>query len=157
MKFYNETECRIFLEKLCQEYELCPKYCHLQSNVTNCFHYQIKQCKGICINEEDATTYNERVQQAIASVKFNTENFVIKETGRTSKEHSIVLVLNGIYKGFGYINKNIESATVNDYFNNITTQKDNNDVKRILNSYLKNNIENTEKLDDYIYELNSFS
>mgnify|MGYP002630218241 CR=1 FL=1 len=156
MKFYNETECRIFLEKLCEEFELCPKYCHLQSNVSDCFHYQIKQCKGICRNEEDAITYNERVQKAIASVKFNTENFVIKETGRTNKEHSIVLVLNGIYKGFGYISKSKET-TVNDYFDNITTQKDNNDVKRILNSYLKNNIESIEKLDDYIYELNSFS
>ena len=157
MKFYNGTECRIFLEKLCEEYELCPKYCHLQSNITNCFHYQIKQCKGICRNEEGAITYNERVQKAIASIKFNTENFVIKETGRTSKEHSIVLVLNGIYKGFGYICKNKESASVNDYFDNITTQKDNNDVKRILNSYLKNNIETIEKLDDYVYELNLFS
>ena len=45
IKFYNMTECRSFLEKLCEDFELCPKYCHLQSNVTSCFHYQIKLVK----------------------------------------------------------------------------------------------------------------
>ena len=61
LKFYNLTECRLFLEKLCETFELCPKYCHLQTNVTTCFHYQIKQCKGICKDEETAKSYNKRV------------------------------------------------------------------------------------------------
>ncbi|MDP3312426.1 exonuclease domain-containing protein [Lutibacter sp.] len=157
MKFYNETESRIFLEKLCEEYELCPKYCHLQSNVTNCFHYQIKQCKGICKNEEAVEAYNIRVQNAIESVQFNTQNFVIKEAGRTSKEIGIVLILNGIYKGFGYMNKRKKITSIDDYFDNITSQKDNNDVKRILNYYLKNNMETVEPLNEAILELNTFN
>ena len=138
-KFYNATEARVFVEKMCKEFELCPKYCHLQSNVSNCFHYQIKQCKGICKNEEAVETYNKRVQKAIESVQYKTESFVIHEKGRNNQEKAFVLVLNGMYKGFGYLNKTQEIATANCYMDEITSLKDNKDVKRILNWYLKHN------------------
>jgi len=141
MKFYNTTECRNFLEKLCEDFELCPKYCHLQTNVTTCFHYQIKKCKGICKKEEAVEMYNLRVQKAIQSVQFTSENFIIKEVGRTNQEYSYVLILNGIYKGFGYANKRRKFKSEEDYLNIIELQKDNNDIKRILNSYLKSNVE----------------
>ena len=139
IKFYNTTECRVFLEKLCEEFELCPKYCHLQSNVDSCFHYQIKKCKGVCRDKESIDSYNLRVKEAIASVQYSTESFVIKERGRTEKEVAYILVSNGIYKGFGYVNKS--DAIVNNYSDYIQPQKDNNDIKRILNAYLKKNLE----------------
>ena len=139
LKFYNVTECRLFLEKLCETFELCPKYCHLQTNVTTCFHYQIKQCKGICKEEEPAENYNKRVLKAIESVRFESENFIIKETGRAKDENAYVLILNGVYKGFGYANKSEKLNSVADYCEIITTRKDNNDVKRILKQYVEKN------------------
>lgn len=156
MSFYNATDSRLFLEKLCEEFELCPKYCHLQTNVTTCFHYQIKKCNGICKNEEAVDVYNLRVQNAIKSVQFQTNNFVIKETGRTAKENAYVLVLNGIYQGFGFVNSKQKLSSAHDYLNIIELKKDNNDIKRILNSYLKNKTKNIEPLADYVPELNSF-
>ena len=156
MKFYNETECRIFLEKLCEEFELCPKYCHLQTNVSSCFHYQIKKCKGVCRDEEDILTYNKRAKKAITSVQFETENFVIKEQGRTSKEHAIVLVLNGIYKGFGYMAKHNKIKSTEVYLKVIESQKDNRDIQRILNAYLKSNMDTLMPLKDNFIPLNSF-
>lgn len=141
MKFYNLTECRNFLEKLCEEYELCPKYCHLQTTFGSCFHYQIKQCKGVCRGEENPKDYNKRVNKAIQSIKFSTENFIIKEKGRNKKEYACILVLNGIYKGFGYISNRKKVTNIDDYLDHIILQKDNNDVKRILNAYLKNTSE----------------
>jgi DNA polymerase-3 subunit epsilon len=139
LKFYNATECRLFLEKLCETFELCPKYCHLQTNVTTCFHYQIKQCKGICKEEEPAENYNKRVLKAIESVRFESENFIIKETGRAKDENAYVLILNGIYKGFGYAKKSEKLDSVTDYCEIITSRKDNNDVKRILKQYVEKN------------------
>ena len=139
MKFYNTTECRVFLEKLCEEFELCPKYCHLQSNVTTCFHYQIKKCKGVCKKEEEVDDYNNRVNSAISTLKFQNENFIIKEEGRSKKEYGFVLIQQGIYKGFGYIDGKKNIKTSREYLENLKIQKDNNDVKRILNYYLKNN------------------
>lgn len=135
-KFYTETECRLFLEKLCENFELCPKYCHLQSNVSSCFHYQIKQCKGVCRDEEEISTYNKRVIEAINSVKFKSKNFVIKETGRTKKETAYVLVLNGIYKGFGFAENKQKLQSAKDYLNIISPQKDNSDVHRILKPFI---------------------
>jgi DNA polymerase-3 subunit epsilon len=156
MKFSNITECRIFLEKLCEDFELCPKYCHLQTNVSTCFHYQIKKCKGVCKEEESVELYNLRVQEAIDSLKFKSENFIIKETGRTSSEYAYVLVLNGIYKGFGYANKKQKITSAEDYFGMLSAQKENNDVRRILNSYVNRNSASIVAL-DYVstpFELN---
>jgi DNA polymerase-3 subunit epsilon len=149
-KFHSATEARIFIEKLCEEFELCPKYCHLQSNVSNCFHYQIKQCKGICKNEESVDSYNKRVHKAIQSVQYKTESFVINEKGRNDKENAFVLVLNGIYKGFGYIDKAIKTESPNCYMNAIMNMKDNRDSKRIIHWYLKNNPNKLVPLDGNI-------
>jgi DNA polymerase III subunit epsilon len=147
-KFHNATEARLFIEKLCEEFELCPKYCHLQSNVSTCFHYQIKQCKGICKEEESVEAYNERVLKAIQSVQYQTQSFVISETGRTDEESAFVLVLNGVYRGFGYLESATEEVELNQYLEAITKMQDNRDSKRILTWYLKNYPENFVPLDD---------
>jgi DNA polymerase-3 subunit epsilon len=94
------------------------------------------------------------VKKAIQSVKFQAENFVIKTTGRTSNENAFILILNGIYKGFGFANKKEKLISINDYLGIIEPKKYNNDIKRILNSYLKNKENTVEILNDYIPELN---
>ena len=136
MKFYNISECRNLLEKICETYNLCPKYCHLQTNVNTCFHYQIKKCNGVCSGKEIVKDYNKRVEEAIKSLGLQTENLVIKERGRTAEEIGFALILNGIYKGYGFLDKKITLQNPDDYLFYITPQKDNRDVQRILNWYL---------------------
>ena len=132
MKFYSMAACRSTLEKICSAFELCPKYCHLQTNVNACFHYQLQQCRGICSEKETIESYNKRVHKAIKSLGLQTENLVIKENGRNDKEIGFVLILNGIYQGFGYIHKNLELSSPEDYLLHVKPQKDNRDVQRIL-------------------------
>ena len=139
MKFYSMAACRTTLEKICSAFELCPKYCHLQTNVNACFHFQLQQCRGVCSEKEAIESYNKRVRKAIKSLGLQTENLVIKENGRTDEELGFVLILNGIYQGFGYVNKNLELSSLEDYLLHITPQKDNRDVQRILNAYLSKN------------------
>lgn len=139
IKFYSNSEARNFTEKLCERYELCPKYCHLQTNVSGCFHYQLKQCKGICRDLETIDSYNERVELAINSLQYDAENFVIKEQGRKDDENAFVLVQNSIYKGFGYINKHSDSLSIDDYLQKVNLKKDNRDIQRILQSYIRKN------------------
>ena len=139
MKFYSVAECRNVLEKICSAFELCPKYCHLQTNVNACFHYQLQQCKGICTGKEAVESYNKRVYEAIKSLGLQTENLVIKESGRNNKEIGFALILNGIYQGFGYVDKNQDMKEPNDYLPYVKPQKDTRDVQRILKSYLANN------------------
>ena len=137
LKFYSIAECRVLLENLCEQFDLCPKYCHLQTNVSSCFHYQLKKCKGICSGKEEVKTYNNRVLEAINSVKLQADNLVIKETGRNDNEIGFALILNGIYQGFGYVNKELQLPVPEMYIPYLTPQKDNRDVQRILKSYLR--------------------
>ena len=139
MKFYSMAACKSMLEKVCEVFELCPKYCHLQTNVNACFHYQLQQCKGICTGKEAVESYNKRVYEAIKSLGLQTENLVIKESGRNNKEIGFALILNGIYQGFGYVDKNQDMKEPNDYLPYVKPQKDNRDVQRILKSYLAKN------------------
>ena len=142
MKFYSMAACRSTLEKICSAFELCPKYCHLQTNVNACFHFQLQQCKGICSDKEAIENYNKRVKEAIKSLGLHTDNLVITENGRNDKELGFVLILNGIYQGFGYVDKNLEFNSLEDYLTHINPQKDNRDVQRILNAYLSKNKKN---------------
>lgn len=137
MKFYSVAECRNVLEKVCEEFELCPKYCHLQTNVNTCFHYQIKKCRGICSEKEAVNIYNDRVQKAIKSLGLQAENLVITEQGRTEKEIGFALVTDGIYRGFGYVDKAQNLQEPEDYLFFVQPQKDNRDIQRILASYLR--------------------
>lgn len=137
MKFYSVAECRNMLERICETFELCPKYCHLQTNVNACFHYQIKKCKGICSEKEAITSYNERVQKAIESIGLHVNDLVIKEKGRTENEVGFALILDGIYKGFGYIDASQELPAPEDYLFFVQPQQDNRDVQRILSAYLR--------------------
>ena len=138
MTFYSLQECRIFLEKLCDEFELCPKYCHLQTNVKSCFHYQIKTCKGVCCEKELVSSYNKRVIEAIDSIGLASENIVIKETGRNKNEVGFALILEGTYQGFGYLPKEVDAElqSPDDYQFYLQPKRDNRDVQRILASYL---------------------
>lgn len=135
-KFYNITECRTVLEKICDEFELCPKYCHLQTNVNACFHHQIRKCKGVCAEKESIAEYNVRVQAAIDSLGLQSENLVIKEKGRTDREIGFALILDGVYKGYGYLDKDIQLEQPDEYLFYVQPQKDNRDVQRILRYYL---------------------
>jgi len=139
MKYYSVSECRTHLELLCKDFELCPKYCHLQTNVSSCFHYQLKECKGICCGKEATDKYNRRVKEAIKSVGIGAENLVIKENGRTENEVGFALILDGIYKGFGYLDASQEKSLGNpeDYQFFVEPKKDNRDIQRIIASYLK--------------------
>ena len=139
MKYYSIAECRNHLEYLCKEFELCPKYCHLQTNVSSCFHFQLKECKGVCCDKESVEDYNTRVRKAIKSVGIGAENIVIKEKGRTKNEVGFALILDGIYKGFGYVDASQASALENpeDYQFFVQPKKDNKDIQRIIGAYLK--------------------
>ena len=139
MKYYSVSEARNHLEILCKEFELCPKYCHLQTNVSSCFHYQLKECKGVCCNKESVEDYNLRVREAIKSIGIGAENLVIKEKGRTKNEIGFALILDSIYKGIGYLDKQKSKELENpeDYQFFVEPKKDNRDVQRIIAAYLK--------------------
>lgn len=100
------------LEYIFREYELCARYCHLDSGRGPCFHYHLQQCHGACAQQEDIATYNARAEVALERLStIFDEDFFILDSGRHGEEYSVVLVQDGAYRGFGYIGKDDELST----------------------------------------------
>ncbi len=140
--FNNITESRAYLEQVCMDFSLCPKYCHLQENVTACSHYKIITCEGICRDKEPVARYNEKVNAAVAHMVAKNDDIIIKEKGRSSEEEAFVLIKNGQYSGYGFIEKENTITSLEDIDAFMNPQKDNLDTQRILKSYLSRNTMN---------------
>ena len=136
--FYHITDCRNFLEKLCMQFELCPKYCHLQEGVQQCSHYKITSCGGICKKEESVETYNQRVNEALNYTYNKTLNKIIKQPGRNLEEQAFIQIKNGIYLGYGFIDNSEQITNSEALENYLIPQKDNIDVQKILRRQIMN-------------------
>ncbi|MFK7833774.1 MAG: exonuclease domain-containing protein [Winogradskyella sp.] len=134
--FYNIREVRAFTEKLCAKYNLCPKYCHLQEAVSECSHYSIKNCNGICRDEESVEEYNNRVLEAIYDISDHKEDIVMKEKGRQANEDAFVMIKGGAYVGYGFIEKSEPINHIDDLQAFLIPQKDNIDIQKILRPHL---------------------
>jgi DNA polymerase-3 subunit epsilon len=133
---FSIPQCRAFLEQICEQFALCPKFCHLQEQVADCLHFSIQNCKGVCRQEEEIAAYNERVAMAIEFIANSTKDVIFKEKGRKPNEDSFVLVKDSRYLGYGFIEKS-ESINSHDNLENfLISQKDNVDVQKILRARL---------------------
>ena len=136
---YSPTEARQYLEALCNTFELCPKYCHLQENVSSCSHYKIKQCIGICSDIDLVNSYNERVQEAIKSLKEIQSDLVIKTNGRNAEENAFVIIQENSYAGYGFVPKETPIEHIEDLETFIIPQKNTLETQRIVESYMRKN------------------
>ncbi|MGC1514084.1 MAG: exonuclease domain-containing protein [Maribacter sp.] len=134
---YSVTEARHYLETLCATFELCPKYCHLQEQVTHCSHYKIKQCIGICSDATKVDAYNARVSTALDSLRRLRSDLVIRLKGRNIAEHAVVLVRENTYVGYGYVPNDTPIVQVDDIETFITPQKNTLETQRIVESYVR--------------------
>ncbi|WP_452223551.1 exonuclease domain-containing protein [Lacinutrix chionoecetis] len=136
--FYSLREARLFLERICEQFNLCPKFCHLQEGVSECSHFTIKNCKGICTGKEAVRNYNERVSNAICQIISDSQNIILKEKGRDESEEAFVIIKNGAYLGYGFIDKTEQILHEDELENFLIKQKDNNDVQGILRTAILN-------------------
>lgn len=136
---YSPTEARQYLETLCSTFELCPKYCHLQENVAACSHYKIKQCIGICSDLQMVNEYNDRVKDALTSLKEVQTDVFIKIKGRTADENAFVFIQENNYSGYGFVPKETPIHQPQDLETFIVRQKNTLETQRIIESYLRKN------------------
>lgn len=137
--FYTRVEAVGKLEQLCVEYQLCPRYCSLQSTTGNCSHYKIKNCKGICDGKESTALYNMRVQKALAVLQNDQKSYLIKERGRTLGEQSFIMIEDGVYKGFGFVDETEQIIKPEDCTVFLQLQNHTYHTTKIIKGYLKKN------------------
>jgi len=133
--FYNITDCRAHMEKLCDDFGLCPKYCHLQENVPHCSHFRLNRCSGICKDIGYLQEYNSRVHLAISSLKEQKNNYIIKGKGRTTNEDTVVLVKNSLYAGYGFVPQESQITSYKNLEPYLKLQENTMESQRIVSSY----------------------
>ncbi len=146
--FYNRAEAVEKLEWMCEQFHLCPRYCSLQITTGRCTHYKLRDCEGICAGEEEVDHYNAKVIAAIDGLQNDKPTFIIKESGRTKSENCFVLIKEGRYQGYGYVDHDIAVNSINECESFIERKTPNYHTYQIINTYLrKNEMRNVVTLD----------
>lgn len=125
------------LGRVMEQYELCSRLCSLHPGKGACFHYHIKQCRGACIGTEPADSYNERARAARDSLSTVFErDFFILDQGRCPEEMSVVLVEEGNYRGYGYVDRERLNGQTDELRDAIKPFPGNPETTRIIQRYL---------------------
>ncbi len=140
-EYPKAANAKAHLQRAVTQFELCPKLCHLDSNINSkvCFHYHLKQCLGACGQLEGVETYNERATAAqdYLSNMFDRD-FMILDEGRTANEKSVVVVENGEYCGFTYLDESEGFSRMEQIKSMIKPSfQSNPEVKRIILRFMQ--------------------
>lgn len=131
---------RAYLTSAVKNFELCQLHCELEHGQGPCFYFHIEQCRGACCGQETADIYNERASEAQEAMNIAfKEDFLVIDKGRSSEEKSVVLVENGEYKGFGYINVEEQSLHTEDLKDAIQFYQHNPETTRLIQVFLTKN------------------
>lgn len=137
--FTSIQEGKNALFKITEKYNLCQKFTGLYETQNGCFQYKIKECNGACLGNETPEDYNFRVNKFITEMKFENDNMVIIDRGRSIEERCAVLIESGIYKGYCFYDLNYQINNVDILKNIIIPMQNNRDTRTIIQGYLKRN------------------
>ncbi|WP_055446500.1 exonuclease domain-containing protein [Lacinutrix mariniflava] len=137
--FSNRQSAKDFMHRAVETYSLCLKLTGLEKTADSCFRYELKECEGACINEENTDIYNERVQQFIEKYSYKDQNMIIVDKGRKVDERSAILIENGVFKGYGFYNLNHQLNNIDILKSIIIPMENNRYTQHIIQSYLRKN------------------
>jgi DNA polymerase III subunit epsilon len=134
--FTSKEEARVVLEEKVRQHNLCQKLSGLYQNDGACFHYGIGECLGACIQIENPADYNQRAQEIVNLYRFKHPDCLIIDDGRSSEEHSVVLIRNGQYIGYGFFNSDFTGQDYSIIEDAVQNFDDNREVRHIIQSYI---------------------
>lgn len=135
--FTSQANAKSSLEAWVKNYQLCQKLCHLYDGSTACFNYQIKECSGACVGEESPEIYNQRVDDLLSYLNFNSQSFLLLDKGRSSKECSFIWVNQGEYRGYGFALKYLIRRQPANFKKFLIPQTTNRDFQSIIRMQLE--------------------
>jgi DNA polymerase III subunit epsilon len=136
--FTSISTARELLDRWIDEFELCINYCGLMDKESVCFNHQIKKCNGICAGIETAEEYNKRAKLILQDFTIWEQNFALLDRGRHEEEHSIVMIENGRYKGYGYLDSSAQINEPKELRDSLTNSTYYPDHEILLKAWLKN-------------------
>ncbi len=134
----KQANAKSWLRGVQKQHQLCLKHCHLEVRGGACFDFHLSHCKGACIGQESPEDYNLRAQEAVGllDTNFLQPNFVLLDKGRSPEEQSVILVEDGEYRGFGFIDAENLNGSLDELKNAVKFYEHNPEVHRILQGYL---------------------
>jgi len=133
-KYFNRKSVIASLADFCLKYNLCRKHCGLEKVKGPCSNFTKKFNDCVCSGGESIEDYNKRFQVAFEQFRSKKTRKIYKLKGRNNSEDAFVYELNGIYEGYGYIDKSVPISNYNDVLGHLVIQKNNYDTTRIVNS-----------------------
>jgi len=137
--FTTYQQAKSVLFKITEENQLCQKLTGLHQSSKGCFLYGVKECKGACVEQEPYDEYNERVLEFLKKNRYDTNSMLIIDKGRDVDERSVVLIENGVYRGFGFYNLNFQINNIEILKSLISPMKNDRDSQHIIQTYLRKN------------------
>jgi len=132
--FHYLVDGHAMLRKLIREYTLCPKLCFLQKDNGPCAGPEEKGCGGACEQKESAGAYNERVLQAMHSLK-SKPSFAIIDQGLGADDQSCILVTEGNFYGMGYLPAGYNSFDLDKLREQLTQYRENSFIRNLVLGY----------------------
>ena len=137
-EFEKLMDAKNYLKTVVKRFELCEKLIEPIFTEGVCFYKQIGQCHGACVGQESAESYNERALTAIDAMNTHFDHdFFIIDKGKTQEERAVILVQDGHYQGFGYIDWG--NLTTEDLFECIKTYPRSMDCNKVVRQFMYQN------------------
>jgi DNA polymerase-3 subunit epsilon len=125
------------LYRITSNYQLCQKLTGLYETKNYCFQHTISECDGACIGKITSEEYNLRVQNFIEKNLFDNKTLAILDKGRTITERSVILVENGVYKGYAFYDLNYQINNIEILKSIIVPMQSNRDTRNNIQTYLR--------------------
>ncbi len=132
--FNSFLSAKNFLEKITEEFQLCPKINGLEDK-NPC--ESDNQCLGACMGKESPLDYNKRVQDAINKYSISNKTLLIVDKGREIGEYSAIFIKNGVFMGLGYYDLNYQINNIHILESIITPMRGDITTNHIIDSYLR--------------------
>jgi DNA polymerase-3 subunit epsilon len=120
------------LQKLMQQFQLCPKLCFLQAENIPCQLLHEKKCHGACEQQESAKDYNKRVAECIRHLDKELPSFALIDNGLGQEEQSCILMEKGRFYGMGYVPADISITTIEELKYRITPYAENDYIRGLV-------------------------
>lgn len=146
MAFGSKGTSERVLLHLVEKYNLCLKRCNLNLGVEmSCPQCGEAHCQEMPDAAMNIKEYNEKVAEALASYRYEQGNFIIAGEGRKPQERSFIMVEDGKFSGYGFVEENeaqIASFDVlKEYLNPLP---DHPDLHKVIRSFIKKKKKNYE-------------
>lgn len=124
------------LKQLINTFNLCPKLCFIQKSSSTCIGLSEGYCLGVCEERESVTSYNQRVCEAVAYLKSSLPTYAIIDEGRSLHENSCILMEQGQFYGFGYIDEAVQITNLTALKDYLKPFPSNDYIRNLVHGYV---------------------